>query len=191
MIEVAEVIKLIGNTNSSNDKLYLLKKNEHVPGLKEILRFIYNPYTRTGISKAKLAKAMKMNIDNGSVRVLWSEAISYFSKCQTGNDADLAFAARFIATNQEAEWLAKAIVTQDLKIGITATSLNKVYGADFIPKIGCMLGTLYGDVGPEKPSGLALLQKSLMVFVAYWLRRMVCVDAIVVQDTKILALLKL
>ena len=79
MIEVAEVIKLIGNTNSSNDKLYLLKKNEHVPGLKEILRFIYNPYIRTGISKAKLAKAMKMNIDKGSVRVLWSEAISYFN----------------------------------------------------------------------------------------------------------------
>ena len=35
MIEVAEVIKLIGNTNSSNDKLYLLKKNEHVPDLKK------------------------------------------------------------------------------------------------------------------------------------------------------------
>ena len=161
MIEVAEVIKLIGNTNSSNDKLYLLKKNEHVPGLKEILRFIYNPYIRTGISKAKLAKAMKMNIDKGSVRVLWSEAISYFSQCKTGSDADLVFAARFIATNQETEWLAKAIVTQELKIGVTATTLNKAYGSDFIPKIGCMLGTLYGDVGPEKTKWPCIVTEKL------------------------------
>ena len=161
MIEVAEVIKLIGNTNSSNDKLYLLKNNEHVPGLKEILRFIYNPYIRTGISKAKLAKAMKMNIDNGSVRVHWSEAISYFSQCKTGSDADLVFAARFIATNQETEWLAKAIVTQELKIGVTATTLNKVYGRDFIPKIGCMLGTLYGDVGPEKTKWPCIVTEKL------------------------------
>ena len=161
MIEVAEVIKLIGNTNSINDKLYLLKKNEHVPGLKEILRFIYNPYIRTGISKAKLAKAMKMNINNGSVRVLWSEAISYFSQCKTGSDADLVFAARFIATNQETEWLAKAIVTQELKIGVTATTLNKVYGRDFIPKIGCMLGTLYGDVGPEKTKWPCIVTEKL------------------------------
>lgn len=161
MIEVAKVINLIGNTSSSNDKLYLLKKNENVPGLKEILRFIYNPYIRTGISKAKLAKAMKMNIDNGSVRVLWSEAISYFSQCKTGSDADLVFAARFIATNQETEWLAKAIVTQELKIGVTATSLNKVYGADFIPKIGCMLGTLYGDVGPEKTKWPCIVTEKL------------------------------
>ena len=161
MIEVAEVIKLIGNTNSSNDKLYLRKKNEHVPGLKEILRFIYNPYIRTGISKAKLAKAMKMNIDKGSVRVLWSEAISYFSQCKTGSDADLVFAARFIATNQETEWLAKAIVTQELKIGVTATTLNKAYGRDFIPKIGCMLGTLYGDVGPEKTKWPCIVTEKL------------------------------
>lgn len=161
MHNVAEVIDLIGKTRSSNDKLYLLKKNQDVPGLKEILRFIYNPYVRTGISKAKLAKALKMNISTGSVRVLWSEAIDYFTKCQTGSDADLAFAARFIATNQEDEWLAKAIVTQDLKIGVTATTLNKVYGSDFIPKIGCMLGTLYGDVGPEKTKWPCIVTEKL------------------------------
>ena len=43
--------------------------------------------------------------------------------------------------------LAVALVTQNLKIGITATSLNKVYGSDFIPKTGCMLGTPFDDVG--------------------------------------------
>ena len=59
MKQVAEVIYQIGKTSGYNDKLELLKRNKDVPGLKEILRFIYNPYCKTGISDAKLAKATK------------------------------------------------------------------------------------------------------------------------------------
>lgn len=169
MIEAAKVIDLISRTSSSNDKLYLLKKNENVPGLKGILKFIYNPYVRTGISKAKLAKALKMSVDTHNTvyhEGLELQAIEYFSQHTTGADADIAYAARFIkvvedSLGAEAAELAKAIVTQDLKIGITATSLNKVYGADFIPKIGCMLGTLYGDVGPEKTKWPCIVTEKL------------------------------
>ena len=160
MIEVAKVVDLIRRTSSTNDKLYLLKKNENVPGLKEILKFIYNPYCKTGISDKKLEKAqafMCMGKD-----ATWQQAISYFTRNQTGTDNDLAFARAFIgSTPDEAKWLAEAIVTQDLKIGVTATSLNKVYGADFIPKIGCMLGTLYGDVGPQKTKWPCIVTEKL------------------------------
>lgn len=171
MIEVAKVINLIGNTSSSNDKLYLLKKNENVPGLKTILKFIYDPYTRTGISKAKLAKALKIAEERGPYVmgnepfISYTEMIDYLKTHTTGNDCDITMAARFINCTKvmypEAEELAKAIVTQDLKIGVAATSLNKVYGADFIPKIGCMLGTLYGDVGPEKTKWPCIVTEKL------------------------------
>lgn len=160
MIKVAEVINLIGNTSSTNDKLYLLKRNENVPGLKEILKFIYNPYCKTGISDKKLEKAQAfMCTEKG---VTWKQAIEYFTRNQTGTDSDLAFARAFIgSTPDEAKWLAEAIVTQDLKIGVTATSLNKAYGKDFIPKIGCMLGTLYGDVGPQKTKWPCIVTEKL------------------------------
>lgn len=171
MIEAAKVINLIGNTSSSNDKLYLLKKNENVPGLKTILKFIYDPYTRTGISKAKLAKALKIAEARGPYVIgnepfiSYTEMIDYLKTHTTGNDCDITMAARFINCTKvmypEAEELAKAIVTQDLKIGVTATSLNKAYGADFIPKIGCMLGTLYGDVGPEKTKWPCIVTEKL------------------------------
>lgn len=161
MIEVAKVIDLIGRTSSTNDKLYLLKKNENVPGLKEILKFIYNPYCKTGISDKKLAKALELRSEP-TLYVRSNEAISYFKTHTTGSDADLLFAANFIlSTPVEARWLAIAIVTQDLKIGVTATSLNKVYGKDFIPKIGCMLGTLYGDVGPQKTKWPCIVTEKL------------------------------
>lgn len=171
MIEVAKVIDLVSRTSGTNDKQYLLKKNEQVPGLKTILKFIYDPYTRTGISKAKLAKALKMAEARGphvvgeDNAVTYTQMIDYLKPHTTGNESDLAMAARFInytkATQPDAEWLARAIVTQELKIGVTATTLNKVYGSDFIPKIGCMLGTLYGDVGPEKTKWPCIVTEKL------------------------------
>lgn len=171
MIEVAKVIDIVGRTSGYNDKQYLLKKNERVPGLKDILKFIYDPYTRTGISKAKLAKALKIAEARGPYVmgeehfISYKQMIDYLKAHTTGNDSDLAMAARFINCTKamwpEAEELAKAIVTQELKIGVTATTLNTVYGKDFIPKIGCMLGTLYGDVGPEKTKWPCIVTEKL------------------------------
>lgn len=152
MNEVAKVIKAIGATSGYNDKLALLKKHASTPGLKEILKFIYNPYCKTGISDAKLN-----NTWWGSVfeRIDWQEAIAYFSKHQTGSGDDVMFAANFIGYTkltygEDAMKVARALVTQNLKIGITATSLNNVYGKDFIPKTGCMLGTPFDDVPAHK-----------------------------------------
>lgn len=154
MKEVARVINLVGSARG-NDKLALLRKYADTPGLKEILKFIYNPYCKTGISTAKLEKAMN-EPGGGAYIVSLQEALEYFSKHQTGNGRDLGMAKEFVISafrvynDKGAYELAKAIVTQDLKIGVTATSLNKVFGADFIPKTGCMLGTKFEDVGANK-----------------------------------------
>lgn len=165
MKEVASIIKLIGATSSNNDKLVLLKKHADVPGLKEILRFIYNPYCKTGISDAKLNKPGHLD-GVGVPYVKWHEAITYFSNHQTGSDADVAFALAFIRGTREmygndAMRLATAIVTQNLKIGVTATSLNKVFGKDFIPKTGCMLGTPFDDVGSTRVSWPCIVTEKL------------------------------
>lgn len=149
MIQVAKIIKQINCVSGTNDKLALLALYGGVPGVKEILRFIYNPYCKTGISTKKL------NSDQFTFKrdipITWQDAIKYFSANQTGSAVDIAFAKKFIKdTPDEAKWLAEAIVTQELKIGVYVTSLNKVYGADFIPKTGCMLGTLYSSVGHDK-----------------------------------------
>lgn len=163
MNEAAKVVSLIQRTSSYNDKQYLLKKNENVPGLKEILRFIYDPYNKTGISTAKLNKALAVAESRGpyvmgeEAFISYSDAIKYFKSHNTGTDYDLAMAARFInctkakySDNLFAEELAKAIVTQDLQIGVTAKTLNAVYGKHFIPTVGCMLGTKIADVPAHK-----------------------------------------
>ena len=151
MHEVAKIVNLIGSTSGYTAKLALLKDHAQMPGLKDILRFIYDPYCKTGISTAKLSKVGNIRSTDS---ITWQDAINYFRKHQTGSSTDICFARDFIEGTRDkygdaAADLAEALVTQDLKIGITATSLNKVYGANFIPKTGCMLGTLFGDVAPH------------------------------------------
>ena len=165
MREVARVIRTIGSTPGSNDKLYLLKRYEDTPGLKAALRFIYNPYCKTGISDAKLSKALALG-GSSNRNIELHEALQYFSTHQTGNDADLAFARDFVHScnaqhGADAMRLACAIVTQNLKIGITATSLNKVYGNEFIPKTGCMLGMLFENVGHTKTKWPCIVTEKL------------------------------
>lgn len=154
MKEVAKVIAALDSTSGYNDKLSILKNYEDVPGLKEILRFIYNPYCKTGISAAKAREICRIRVPIDTT-VTWQEAIEYFSTHTTGTQEDLYMAACFVMSTHanygtKAGNLAFAMITQNLKLGITATSLNKVYGSNFIPQIGCMLGTLFGDVGETK-----------------------------------------
>ena len=100
MFEAVKVISLVKNTSSYNDKQYLLKKNENTVGLKEILRFIYDPYYRTGISTAKLNKALAGTVlpyEMGKTPfVSYQDIIAYLKKHNTGSDRDLEMAARFI-----------------------------------------------------------------------------------------------
>lgn len=171
MKQVAAIIKQIGATSSNNDKLALLKKHADVLGLKEILRFIYNPYCKTGISDAKLSKAMEnwptsVGACRGDNAITWPKMITHFKKNQTGSNHDIVLAREFIwwyesTQGAEAKELAMAIVTQNLKIGITATSLNKVYGASFIPKTGCMLGTPFDDVGSARVAWPCIVTEKL------------------------------
>lgn len=144
MKEIARAIYEIQAAPGRNDKLALLEKYAELPGFKDVLQFIYNPYIRTGIADNKLIKG-EHSMCNASITV--QDAIKYFEKNQTGSDNDVHFAWLFINAQDtaEAKNLAIAMVTKNLKIGISDKSLNKVYGDNFIPRIGCMLGVPYPE----------------------------------------------
>lgn len=151
MTKATEIIQELANTNSRNDKLAILQAYSNEEEFKMMMQFIYNPYVRTGISKSKLSRAIDMNLQGSEITT--KDVINYFKEHTTGSDADLAYASAYINQFEDGtveRWLAEALVTQDLKIGVTSTSLNAVYGRDFIPKTGCMLGTLFDDVGSNR-----------------------------------------
>lgn len=169
MINATKVIELVGTTSSYNDKQYILKKSEQVEGLKTILKAIYNPYHKTGISSSKYERVLELaEIMNSHKTVDYLRMLDYLKTHQTGTEADLAMAAHFINSTRAqypdypyAVEVARAIITQDLRIGVTSTTLNTVYGKTFIPKIDCMLGRKFGDVGPTKTKWPCIVTEKL------------------------------
>ena len=169
MINAAKVIELISNTAGYNDKKFILKKSENVEGLKEILRLIYNPYHKTGISSAKYLRVLEIaNALSTEKFVDYKTMLAYFKTHQTGTETDLVMAAHFINSTRAqypdypyAIEVARAIITQDFQIGVTSTTLNTVYGKTFIPKIDCMLGKKFGDVGPAKTKWPCIVTEKL------------------------------
>lgn len=143
MKDIATAVQHIGKTSSRNDKIALLNKYAELPGFKDVMQFIYDPYIRTGIAATKLKKG-----SNHELTLTWQDVIEYFTKHQTGSDADVNFAKSFVEQFEKGSdeyKLAEAMVTKSLKIGVTEKTLNKVYGADFIPMIGIMKAEKYND----------------------------------------------
>ena len=120
----------------------LVDYGETIDGFKDVLKFIYDPYITTGIKQRKLDSC-----DIANCEVSASAMMEYLRTHNTGRLADVEIANAFIyADNDETyQWAATGLVTKDLKIGVSVTTLNKVFGDGFIPKIGIMRGMLCPD----------------------------------------------
>lgn len=140
-------IREVANGMGSIHKQSLLKKHANVPGFKEVLKFIMNPYLRTGISEKKAFKLVGSPLTTR--HITFEDAIEYFTSHQTGTDEDIRYGQAFMDSwmhDADAHWLSTGLVTKNLTIGVNAKTLNKVYGKSFIPKIDVMLGTNLKDI---------------------------------------------
>lgn len=159
MEKVSHVTKQIRETSSRNRKESILMQNKDVPGFKDLMYFIYNPYTTTGISDKKMDG---VSITYTGEPISLEKAIAYFNEHQTGTLADVTFAWQFVLSQQskEAQAVAYAMVTKNLTIGVTKVTLNKIYGDTFIPVIGCELGVEYRKV-KDKMHGIYISSRKI------------------------------
>lgn len=126
---------------------------------RALLHFVFNPYIITGISKKKVEKYKgKVNVNELSIFDLIeepkdykniTEMLSYFKEHNTGKDDDLIELEKYAQSNAPYQELVYSIITKDLKLGVSAVTLNKIYGEDFIPKFDVMLAYKYFD-DPDK-----------------------------------------
>lgn len=138
--------KFVDELKASNSRLHkeaVLKEYQNDDLIKEITKFIFNPYVVTGMSKKKFYK-----------QVLWSPTanfhdivglIEYLQFHNHGSDRDIANVQNFVKYNQEYEDIIYAIVCKDLTVGVTATTINKIWGKGFIPTFDVMLAEKYFD----------------------------------------------
>lgn len=140
-MDIADSLAAIASTGSTLSKEFLLARfGSEVEGFKEVLKFIYDPYFTTGLGQKKLNRC-----PIGETFTSVEEMMAYLRKNNTGTDVDAMKANGFILSKagyENWEWAATGLVTKDLQIGVSVTTLNKVYGPGFIPKIGIMRGML-------------------------------------------------
>lgn len=157
MIEQYKILEKIKNTSSNNEKQAILEQNKNNELLKEILKFVYNPYFKTGLSSKKIKKKITpteyrllLQPDNSITYIF-----NYLKDHNTGTDQDIAHVQWYIRNYSEGcPEIVEEILTQNLKIGMTAKSINKVW-ENLIPEFNVMLADKYWEkidkLEQEKP----------------------------------------
>ena len=132
--------KMTGTT-SRLEKEAILKSYQDNVDVKEILQFLFNPFIVTGISKRKLAKTVSLT---GQKCNTLHDLLGYFQIHNTGRDEDIAVLQQFTANLNAAQTeLVNSLIKKDLTLGANEKTLNKVFGADFIPSFNVMLAEKY------------------------------------------------
>lgn len=145
-----EVVEKLQKTQKRTEKEEILHQIKDNDAIKDIFYFIYNPYILTGISKKKINKKITKIINfNLHEKEELQDIFKYLYINNTGKDDDILKVQYFIKNNEEYSDLLTSIFTKDLKIGITSTTLNKVFGDYFIPTFDVMLANKYFD-NPSK-----------------------------------------
>ena len=146
-----ELVNKLESTNGRIEKENYLKEYLTNETVRNLLFFVYNSYIVTGISKKKASKYTNTLEDLSSVETLQSvvDFTDYFTLHKSGRDEDLKVLEKFARQNSVYRDLIYKIVTKDIKVGIQPTTLNKIFGKNFIPVFDVMLGDKYFD-NPDK-----------------------------------------
>lgn len=141
LTEVVEIFDTIRDTSSKTGKEALLKQHKDNDLLRKMLNFLYNPYIKTGIGFKKLVKFASFKSDDVNQFDNIEEVMTYLQQNNTGREVDVKAVANFINQHTHARThdFLQEFFTEDVKIGATASTINKVYGKNTIPQFKVML----------------------------------------------------
>lgn len=166
-----EILEEIKDTKGKQ-KQEILKKYKNDNDFKKILKFIFDDNIPTGISKKKMSKTIdieKKEFKGSLERVLTLIDYLDLKKHNTGKDEDLKFVKSVIANSEndlEKYWLEKLVI-KDIKIGITKTTVNKIFPG-LIPQFKPMKLTKYSsELLPKKNIVMPKLDGNYVCVVPY------------------------
>lgn len=143
MEKVIEILNKL-KESSGNRLQEILEENKENQLLKDVLYFVYNPYITTGLSSKKINKMVSMQKEYKAAEDI-VEVFNYLIKHNTGTDTDIAYVNEFILDQAPQYWKTyEQIFTKELKLGITAKTINKVWD-NLIPEFNVMLAEKYWD----------------------------------------------
>lgn len=134
------------NTSSRKEKEQILLQNKEDELFKEVLQFVYDDFVTTGLGdksfKAKMPDELVMP---SGINFDLSRLMEYVKENNTGtlNTVKLIQTYMEMFEDEEVQQFIQDIFTNNLKVGITAKTINKVFGQGFIKTFGCQLAYPY------------------------------------------------
>lgn len=127
---------------------------------KKLLKFLLNNDITTGISAKKLERRKSFSNDiheeNSSQEITnLLSLLDYLKVNNTGRDADIRVVHQYIQNQpEELHDFIEKVVTKSLKLGVTAKTVNAVYGEGFIPVFEVQLAKSIDKLDAERLKGL-------------------------------------
>lgn len=122
---IKDIIEELRETSSTNEKIKILEKNKNNVGLKNILEMTYNPHKKYGIATTILEDN---EVAKESAFTSLQELTDTLAKSNINNELRKQ-TKRFLldADGYYLRELYKDVLTKDLKIGVNAQTINKVW----------------------------------------------------------------
>ena len=142
----------IRSSNSRKYKQDILQKYKDDEVIKKYLKINFDPYTRFGLSYAKLGKQVMVG-DTWCAPTVF-DLFKYLEENNTGRDVDIAvcqLAFDWLTEDSECAELLGQLICKDLSIGCDAKTINSVM-PDLIPTFNVQLANKYFDK-PEYVEG--------------------------------------
>ena len=148
MKDVALLLEKVSNTSSTKAKQQLLEngdKQEYSVTLRGVLYYCYNPFLMFGLSE----KILNNTIPKTMTYAIANEHEVFDvldTLAQSNINDELRMLAKRLLMSIEDEQvrnMVQGIMVKDLKLGVNVTTLNKVFGKDFIPTFEVQLAESY------------------------------------------------
>lgn len=142
MNKIKEIIDSLQGTSGRLEKTAILEANKNNELWTEILKFLFDPMVVTGISTAKLSKIIVPMIH---MHYELLGMLNYLSANNTGRDVDIDVVHDTLCSYPEHRGWIGQLVTKSLRLGVDVSTINKVYGKNFIKVFAVMLAESFAD----------------------------------------------
>ena len=139
MKTIAQIIKQLQNTSGTNDKIAILKANKDNKLLQDVLFYTYNPYLKYGITEQVFTSYQGGELRSGSIFDMLNE----LAGSNINDKLRKEVVAYVNAQDEEVHELIKGMLVKDLKIGVNAKTINKVWKG-LVPLFEVQLAESFG-----------------------------------------------
>ncbi|OCW71497.1 ligase [Limosilactobacillus reuteri] len=146
--ELKELFNQLGSTSSNTDKIAILKGNKDKELFVKTLQFVYDDFIRTGVSfkslNSKVIDFVAGEIDTDSQGEYSLESLmEYVKEHNTGTHGTIMLIQDFASMFPDEKEFIYHIFAKDIKVGITAKTINKALGKGFIREFSVQLAHPY------------------------------------------------